>query len=342
MSNNLENDRSITTGKMYPIDLAPQKITIVKSISNADVKMAHLIPGQSKSSGSNQIITHTNAGSVGLMRTATAAQIISSGVASQGTQIVSQGNQLIGQNTQILTQSQLISSSQLLSPGTQIISQGTQLSAQVSNTSNHGNNTQVSVTSTVSGNPVLNVGGQLVSGAGNLVVSSTVRTLPPSVRVLPPIPHHNPRPVLTSVNVSSASGVLVSKSVTSHVPRGLAAGASLAVRPVAASTQPNVNQGNNAWSGSNRGRGALVYGSRGMGRGAPPRQPSPAPSPSHTTATQISQPPHSAIVTLPSSTVLTSSGVISSTVRGGVVGVASGPSTRPKTPTPPPATARPG
>lgn len=39
------------------------------------------------------------------------------------------------------------------------------------------------------------------------------------------------------MNVSSTSGVLVSKGVggigvTSHVPRGLAAGASLAVRPV--------------------------------------------------------------------------------------------------------------
>lgn len=55
--------------------------------------------------------------------------------------------------------------------------------------------------------------------------------------------------VLSSVNVSSTSGVLVSKGVgvgvTSHVPRGLAAGASLAVRPVtpAASSQGAVAQG---------------------------------------------------------------------------------------------------
>lgn len=44
------------------------------------------------------------------------------------------------------------------------------------------------------------------------------------------------------MNVSSTSGVLVSKSVgmgvTSHVPRGLAAGASLAVRPVAPAVNP--------------------------------------------------------------------------------------------------------
>lgn len=83
MSNNLDNDRSITTAKMYPIDLAPQKITIVKSISNTEVKMAHLIPGQAKASGSSQVITHANTGPVGLMRTASGAQIISSGVAPQ-------------------------------------------------------------------------------------------------------------------------------------------------------------------------------------------------------------------------------------------------------------------
>lgn len=81
MSNNLENDRSVTTGKMYPIDLAPQKITIVKGISNNEVKMAHLIPGQPKTTSNSQIITHGGTGSMGLMRTA--AQIISPGVASQ-------------------------------------------------------------------------------------------------------------------------------------------------------------------------------------------------------------------------------------------------------------------
>lgn len=85
MSNNLENERSVTSGKMYPIDLAPQKITIVKSVSNAEVKMAHLIPGQPKTAGSSQILTH--AGPVGLMRPA--AQIISPGVASQVTTLLS-------------------------------------------------------------------------------------------------------------------------------------------------------------------------------------------------------------------------------------------------------------
>ncbi|XP_072931865.1 uncharacterized protein [Epargyreus clarus] len=298
MSNNLENDRSVTTGKMYPIDLAaPQKITIVKSMSNTEVKMAHLISGQPKTTGASQIITHT--GPIGLMRTA--AQIVSPGVASQpqmivsgapilqGTQIVSQGAQLMGQNSQIISQSQLIGpSGQILSPATQIISQGTQLSAQVSNSNSTGaSNTQVSVASAVSAAQVLSVGGQLS------VVSSTVRTLPPSVRVLPTLPHHNSRPVLSSVNVSSAGGVLVSKGVTSHVPRGLAAGASLAVRPVAPSAQPTLAQtNNNAWSGSGRGRSALVYGGRAPLRSAAP--------------------PHSAIVTLPTTTVLTSSGVISS------------------------------
>nr|XP_032523192.1 BRD4-interacting chromatin-remodeling complex-associated protein isoform X2 [Danaus plexippus plexippus] len=238
MSGHLENDRSVTTGKMYPIDLAPQKITIVKSMSNAEVKMAHLIPVQTKTTSSNQIISHGNTGSMGLMRTGT--QIISPGVTSQpqmivsgspilqSTQIVSQGSQLLGPNAQ-MSQPQLIPGGQILSPGTQIISQGTQLSAQVS--------------------------------------------------------------ILSSVNVSSASGVLVSKGVTSHVPRGLAAGASLAVRPVT-NTQPANTQG---WS-SSRGRGrALVYGCRA-------RSPAPrAPAPSCTT--------------IPTTTVLTSTGVISSTVR---------------------------
>ncbi|XP_022128775.1 mucin-5AC [Pieris rapae] len=340
MSNNLDNDRSITTGKMYPIDLAPQKITIVKNISSADVKMTHIIPSQGKTTGTSQIITHSSAGPIGLMRTATGAQIISSGVVSQGTQIVSQGNQL-SQNAQILTQPQLLTSSHILSPCTQIISQGTQLSGQVTNPNNSQslNTIQTSVTSTVSGNQMLNVGAQLVSGSGNLIVSSSVRTLGgANVRVLPTNQHQNSRPVLTSVNVSSAS-VLVSKG-TSHVPRGLAAGASLAVRPVTASAQATISQGS-GWSANSRGRGALVYGSRGLSRGLPPRQPSPAPSPSHTPphSTQTPLSPHSAIVTLPTTTVLSSSGVISSTMRGSI-GVVSGV-TRPKTPTPPPPGPRP-
>ncbi|XP_050345891.1 protein piccolo isoform X2 [Nymphalis io] len=310
MSNNLETDRSVTTGKMYPIDLAPQKITIVKSMTNSEVKMAHLISGQPKTSSST--------GSMGLMRTA--AQIISPGVASQpqmivsgspllqGTQIVSQGSQLIGQSSQIISQSQLIPSGQILSPGTQIISQGTQLSAQVSNASNTVSSSVQS--SSVSGNgaQLLNVG-SLVSGAGNLVVSSSVRTIPPSVRVLPPMPQQNNRPGLSNINVNNTGGVLVNKGVTSHVPRGLAAGASLAVRPVT-NPQPAANQGG-AWSSGTRGgRGrALVYGCRA--RSPAPRAAPPA--------------------TLPTTTVLTSSGVISSTVRG--------PSPRTPTPTPPVSTA---
>lgn len=79
MSSNVENDRSITAGKMYPIDLAPQKITIVKSVSNAEVKMAHLIPGQPKTTAAGQLITHP--GPVGLLRPT--AQILSPGVSSQ-------------------------------------------------------------------------------------------------------------------------------------------------------------------------------------------------------------------------------------------------------------------
>ncbi|XP_028178003.1 nascent polypeptide-associated complex subunit alpha, muscle-specific form isoform X5 [Ostrinia furnacalis] len=323
MSNNLDNERSVTSGKMYPIDLAPQKITIVKSVSNTEVKMAHLLPGQPKTSGSGQIMTH--AGPVGLMRPA--AQIISPSVGSQpqmivsgspilqGSQIVSQGSQLIGQGTQIISQSQLISpSGQILSPATQIISQGSQLSAQVSNNSTGSNNVQTSATPPVSGSQVLNVGG--------MVVSSSVRTLPPSVRVLSPLQHANTRPVLSSVNVSTAGGVLVSKSVgmTSHVPRGLAAGASLAVRPVTPAASQGVAQG--AWATSNRGaRGALVYGGRTPAPRPASRPPAPvaapltvAPALSQTSLT--SQPSHSTIVTLPPATVLTSSGVISGTVRG--------------------------
>ncbi|XP_063825225.1 nascent polypeptide-associated complex subunit alpha, muscle-specific form-like [Ostrinia nubilalis] len=324
MSNNLDNERSVTSGKMYPIDLAPQKITIVKSVSNTEVKMAHLLPGQPKTSGSGQIMTH--AGPVGLMRPA--AQIISPSVGSQpqmivsgspilqGSQIVSQGSQLIGQGTQIISQSQLISpSGQILSPATQIISQGSQLSAQVSNNSTGSNNVQTSATPPVSGSQVLNVGG--------MVVSSSVRSLPPSVRVLSPLQHANTRPaVLSSVNVSTAGGVLVSKSVgmTSHVPRGLAAGASLAVRPVTPAASQGVAQG--AWATSNRGaRGALVYGGRTPAPRPASRPPAPvaapltvAPALSQTSLT--SQPSHSTVVTLPPATVLTSSGVISGTVRG--------------------------
>ncbi|XP_026324989.1 histone deacetylase complex subunit SAP130 [Hyposmocoma kahamanoa] len=358
MSSNVENDRSITAGKMYPIDLAPQKITIVKSVSNAEVKMAHLIPGQPKTTAAGQLITHP--GPVGLLRPT--AQILSPGVSSQpqmivtgspllqGTQIVSQGSQIIGQSSQIISPG-----GQILSPGTQIISQGTQLTA-VSSTSNTGSsNVQVSVPSSVSGQ-VLSVGGlvsagpaQLVSGAANLVVSSSVRTLPPSVRVLPPLPHHNNRPataVLSTVNVSSAGGVLVSKGVTSHVPRGLAAGASLAVRPVAPAASA-ISGG--AWS-SGRGRGALVYGARTpLTRAAPPRAPSAPPAPTSTpspapspacaagpTATiTVTQASHSAMVTLPTTTVLTSTGVISGTLR------AATPAPRPTTPTPAAVTPRP-
>lgn len=79
MGSNLENDRSVTTGKIYPIDLAPQKITIVKSVTNPEVKMAHLMTGQTKTSSTGQIITHS--GPLSLMRPA--SQIISSGVATQ-------------------------------------------------------------------------------------------------------------------------------------------------------------------------------------------------------------------------------------------------------------------
>ncbi|CAH0579364.1 unnamed protein product [Chrysodeixis includens] len=320
MSSNLDNDRSIA-GKMHPIDLAPQKITIVKSVTNSEMKMAHLISGQPKTTGSSQLVTHASPGT-GLMRPGL-AQIISSNVVSQpqmiisgspilqGTQIVSQGSQIIGQNTQIMSQSQLLTPGPIISPGTQIISQGTQLSAQVSSSSNIvSGNVQASVASAVSSTQVLNVGGQLVSGAGNLVVNSSVRTLPPTVRVLPPLPHHNTRPaVLSSVNVSSTSGVLVSKGVgvTSHVPRGLAAGASLAVRPVtpAASSQGAVAQGG-GWSSNARGpRSTLVYGQRNTRAPAPAAQPPQVPQQSHPT-----------IVTLPSTSVLTSSGVISGAGRG--------------------------
>lgn len=80
MSSNLDNDRSIA-GKMHPIDLAPQKITIVKSVTNTEMKMAHLISGQSKTTGSSQLVSHASPGT-GLMRPGL-AQIISSNVVSQ-------------------------------------------------------------------------------------------------------------------------------------------------------------------------------------------------------------------------------------------------------------------
>lgn len=331
----MDNDRSLSS-KMHPIDLAPQKITIVKSVSSvssSDMKMTHLIPGQAKTTGSSQIIAHASPGT-GMMRSGL-AQIIASNVVSQpqmiisgspilqGAQIVSQGSQLIGQGSQI-SQSQLITSGPLISPGTQIISQGTQLSAQVSNANT--SNVQSSVTSSVSATQVLNVGSQLVSGTGNLVVNSSVRTLPPTVRVLPPLPHHNNRPaVLSSVNVSSASGVLVSKGVgvgvtshVSHVPRGLAAGASLAVRPVTPASNTQATGG--AWSGASRGpRSTLVYGQRGARASAPSSSPA------------SSQPTHSTVVTLPTTSVLTSSGVISAAGRGAA----------PRAPTPTPATTAP-
>ncbi|KOB71535.1 Uncharacterized protein OBRU01_13609 [Operophtera brumata] len=184
MSGNLDNDRAVTTGKMYPIDLAPQKITIVKSVTNSEVKMAHLMSSQPKNSGSSQLGSHSSAAS-GMMRPGL-AQILSPNVSSQ-TQMIVSGSPIL---------------------------QGTQI--------------------------VLNVGSQL-GGANNLMVNSSVRTLPPTVRVLPPLSHHNSRPVqLSSVSVSSASNVLVSKGVnvgvTSHVPRGLVAGASLALRPVTPSS----------------------------------------------------------------------------------------------------------
>lgn len=80
MSSNLDSDRSLTN-KMHPIDLAPQKITIVKNVTNSEMKMAHLIPGQAKTTGSSQILTHASP-TTGLMRPGL-AQIISSNVASQ-------------------------------------------------------------------------------------------------------------------------------------------------------------------------------------------------------------------------------------------------------------------
>ncbi|XP_028027106.1 mucin-5AC isoform X1 [Bombyx mandarina] len=312
MSGNMESDRSVTTGKMYPIDLAPQKITIVKNVTNNEVKMAHLISGQTKTSGSNPILGHSNASST-VMRPGL-AQIIAPNVVSQphmilsgspilqGTQIVSQGSQILGQNSQIISQSQLITpSGQIISPATQIISQGTQLSAPASTSNNASvqNTIQTNVASSVSGAQVLNVG-QLVTGAGNVVVNSSVRTLPPTVRVIPPSTHHNTRPAVQLSSVSNSGGVLVTKTVstTSHVPRGLAAGASLAVRPVAPPVSQSsglVNSGS-TWSNTNRtARSALVYATR-------PSTPAPASL--------------STILTIPTTSTLNSSGVISSTVRG--------------------------
>lgn len=81
MSNNLDNERSVPTGKMYPIDLAPQKITIVKGVPNSEVKMAHLISNQPKTTGSNQLAAHSSV-TTGMMRPGL-AQIISPNSASQ-------------------------------------------------------------------------------------------------------------------------------------------------------------------------------------------------------------------------------------------------------------------
>lgn len=80
MSGNLDNERPVATSKMYPIDLAPQKITIVKNV-NSEVKMAHLISGQTKIGVSSQLSSHASAGS-GLMRPGL-AQIISPSASSQ-------------------------------------------------------------------------------------------------------------------------------------------------------------------------------------------------------------------------------------------------------------------
>ncbi|KAL4717977.1 hypothetical protein ACJJTC_013016, partial [Scirpophaga incertulas] len=329
MSKNLENERSVGSGKMYPIDLAPQKITIVKNVSNTEVKMSHLLPGQSKTSTPAQIMTHT--GPVGLMRPNT--QIIAPSVASQpqmivsgtpllqGTQITSQGSQLLGQSSQIISQSHLINpSGQILSPGTQIISQGSQLSGQVSINSSI-NNVQSIPSTTVSGSQVLNVGAQL---GANLVVSSSVRTLSPSVRVLSPLSHHNTRPVLSNVNVTSAGGVLVNKTVgmTSHVPRGLAAGAALAVRPAT----PVASQNIGAQGSMGFGLAAVVEVLRCMDHEEhllealevatpiPVLSATPLPAVGQS-STQSPQTVHTTVVTMPPTTVLTTSGVISSAMR---------------------------
>lgn len=77
----MDNDRSVTTGKMYPIDLAPQKITIVKSITHSEVKMAHLMSSQPKNTGSSQLGPHSSAAS-GMMRPGL-AQILSPNASSQ-------------------------------------------------------------------------------------------------------------------------------------------------------------------------------------------------------------------------------------------------------------------
>lgn len=81
MSNNLENERNVpaNSNKMYPMDLAPQKITIVKGVSNAEMKMAHAGPGQQKTTSTTQIVGHP--GPISLMRPS--AQIIASSVTSQ-------------------------------------------------------------------------------------------------------------------------------------------------------------------------------------------------------------------------------------------------------------------
>ncbi|KAG7302452.1 hypothetical protein JYU34_012358, partial [Plutella xylostella] len=260
MSNNLENDRSISATKMYPIDLAPQKITIVKSVPTSEVKMSHLVSGQ-------------GGGGAGL-GLARAPQLLAAGGSTQPHMIVSssavlQGSQIVSHSgsSQMMPKTQLIGSSgQIISPATQIISQGTQLNSQMGgNPVNNSGSGQV-----------LSVGG-LAGAPGGLVVSSSVRALPPSVRVLPQISHHNTRPVLS--HVSSVGGVVV----TGHVPRAAAAAASLAApraapRPAhpASITMP-ISPLGAVWSQAARGvRGAVVYSSRAP-RAAAPRAPPPPP-----------------------------------------------------------------
>lgn len=363
MSGNIENDRSGSTGKMFPMDLAQQKITIVKSGANSDVKTAHLLTGQSKTTAPGQIITQTVP--LSLMRPT--AQIISQGIASQpqmivsgppllqSAQLASQNSQLISQGSQIITQaSQIINansqiigpSGQIISPSTQIISQGTQLVApsnqpsQLVSQSSHINNqgsvqigsqgsqilTQMSSMSSAAGS-MLSMGSQLVNAGGTMVVSTgtagggTLKAIPPSVRVLAPLPHHqgNPRPAMSS-NVSgplsmSAAGLSVSKVVgssvvtvggpTSHVPRGPAAGASLAVPrasprpttptptiPVSTLSGWNTSVRSGMSGGGVRGT-ALVYAPRGpLARSGPVAQrvstPGPATTPPANLTTTLS------------------------------------------------------
>ncbi|XP_048482729.1 transcription initiation factor TFIID subunit 4 isoform X2 [Plutella xylostella] len=259
MSNNLENDRSISATKMYPIDLAPQKITIVKSVPTSEVKMSHLVSGQG---GGGAGLGLARAPQLLAGGSTQPHMIVSSSAVLQGSQIVSHSG-----SSQMMPKTQLIGSSgQIISPATQIISQGTQLNSQMGgNPVNNSGSGQV-----------LSVGG-LAGAPGGLVVSSSVRALPPSVRVLPQISHHNTRPVLS--HVSSVGGVVV----TGHVPRAAAAAASLAApraapRPAhpASITMP-ISPLGAVWSQAARGvRGAVVYSSRAP-RAAAPRAPPPPP-----------------------------------------------------------------